>query len=242
MRREVIGNAELWLGDCRDVLPTLTPCGVLIFDPPYGIRHASGHVQPTSTARWLRSTIANDDTLEIRDFVLSIHNGPWAVFATIKRPPPIGFRGCLVWDKGPASGMGDLSFPWKPSWELIYIGGRGWNGSRDEGVLRYVVASHASLGRTHPNEKPVALVRDLIRKAPLGLICDPTMGTGATAVAAIIEGRPFVGIELDGDYFDIACRRIEEAQRQRDLFVDAPVPTHPVETQIADLFAPEVSD
>ncbi len=235
-RVEHIGDATLYLGDCREVLPDVLPVGVVIFDPPYGVRHASNHVGPTTSARWMRTEIANDDTLEIRDFVLAAHLGAWAAFATIKRDAPAEYHSCLVWDKGPASGMGDLSLPWKPSWELIFVGGDGWSGPRDEGVLRYVSVSRASMGRTHPNEKPVELMRALVLKAPSGTICDPTMGTGATGVAAALECRPFVGIELDPDYFDIACRRIEQAQRQieqakrqRDLFIHAPPPQRPVQ-------------
>jgi DNA modification methylase len=68
-------------------------------------------------------------------------------------------------------------------------------------------------------------------------ILDPFMGSGTTGVACARLGRSFIGIEIEPRYFDIACRRIEQAQRQRDLFVHAPVPVHPVETQIADLFA-----
>ena len=242
MRTEHIGDATLYLGDCREVLPGLSGVDIVIFDPPYGVSHASNYVQPTSTAPWLRSEIANDGSLEVRDMVLDLHTGPWAAFASIRRPAPRGFRGCLVWDKGPASGMGDLSFPWKPSWELIFIGGPGWSGRRDEGVLRHVVATHASLGRVHPNEKPVSLLLDLVCKAPRGTVCDPTMGAGSTGVAAVVDGRRFIGIEIEPRYFDIACRRIEQAQRQRDLFVHAPVPVDPQEQRIRDLFAPLAAD
>ena len=63
------------------------------------------------------------------------------------------------------------------------------------------------------------------------------MGSGTTGVASAKLGRRFVGVEIEPKYFDIACRRIEQAHRQRDLFMHAPVPEHPVETEIADLFA-----
>ena len=237
MREERIGGATLYLGDCREHLPGYKSGHTIIFDPPYGIAHTSNYVGPTTTAAWMNRKIANDDSLAIRDFVLSSHCGAWAAFATIKMPPPAVYRGCIVWDKGPSAGMGDLAFPWKPSWELIYLGGPGWSGARDEGVQRFVSVSRASMGRTHPNEKPVPLLRHLIQKAPAGTICDPTMGTGATGVAAILEGRPFVGIEFDEGYFSVAVERIMAAQRQRDLFIDAPPPEDPADARLRDLFA-----
>lgn len=75
----------------------------------------------------------------------------------------------------------------------------------------------------HPTVKPIALMRYLCRLVtqPCGLILDPYMGSGSTGVAAIQLGHPFIGIEVDSGYFDIACRRIEEAQRQGDMFRDA---------------------
>jgi tRNA G10 N-methylase Trm11 len=69
---------------------------------------------------------------------------------------------------------------------------------------------------------PVALLRRLLRKMPPGPVADPFMGSGSTAEAALHEGRPFVGCEIDPRYFDIALRRIEQAQRQADLFVAQP--------------------
>ncbi|MBJ7502378.1 MAG: hypothetical protein JHC57_21680, partial [Sphingopyxis sp.] len=48
---------------------------------------------------------------------------------------------------------------------------------------------------------------------------DPFMGSGTTGVAAVQMGRDFIGIEREPKYFDIACKRIEDAQRQGDLFL-----------------------
>jgi hypothetical protein len=116
--------------------------------------------------------------------------------------------------------MGDLSLPWKPSWEVVFVTGSGWAGSRGEGVLRgSVVVSWESKGRTHPHEKPVWLMEHFIKRAPHGLILDPFMGSGTTGVACVKLGRRFIGIEIEPKYFDIARRRIEEAQRQPDMFV-----------------------
>jgi DNA modification methylase len=130
----------------------------------------------------------------------------------------------LIWDKGPALGMGALDLPWKPSTEEIYVIGRGFIGARDEGAVIYCppVQSMAANGRQHPNEKPIALLQRLIAKMPGDRVGDPFMGSGSTGVAATIMRRGFIGCEEDPRYFDIACRRIEEAQRQGDMFRDAP--------------------
>jgi DNA modification methylase len=221
-RREVIGLAELWLGDCREIAPMLPRPAAIVSDPPYGIAFESNHVAATTTAEWMRRQIANDGDTSARDAILDWHVGAWAMFGSDRRDKPVGTRGTLVWDKGPASGMGDLSFPWKTSYELIFVGGDGWSGTRDEGVIKgHSIVTRASMGRVHPNEKPVSLMAYLISKAPAGVIMDPFMGSGSTGVAAVEMRHPFVGIEIEPRYFDIACRRIEAAQRQGDMFRDA---------------------
>jgi hypothetical protein len=132
----------------------------------------------------------------------------------------------LIWDKGPALGMGALDLPWKPSAEEIYVIGKGFVGPRDEGTVIYhpPVQSMACNGRRHPNEKPVGLLQRLLRKLPPGAIGDPFMGSGSTGEAAIKAGRQFIGCEEDPRYFDVACRRLEQAHRQADLFVAPPKP------------------
>lgn len=226
VREVTVGNCRLIQGDAREVLPCLDGVAAVISDPPYGYAYASNHVADTTTAPWMRRAIANDDDTSARDAILAaLPDVAWAMFGSFKRPAPEGTKAILIWDKGPASGMGDLSFPWKPSFEPIFVGGKGWQGSRDEGVLKdHWIVTRASMGRVHPNEKPVSVMSELCRKAPAGAILDPFMGSGSTGVACVNLGRPFVGIELDADYFDIAVRRITEAHRQADLFVAKPAP------------------
>jgi DNA modification methylase len=196
-------------GDSRRLPLDLASVDAVVTDPPYGIRYKSGH-----GASWQGQEIANDHDTSVRDCVIwkAEHQGlPWAAFGTWKTPAPRGTRGVLVWDKGPAFGMGDLSFPWKPSWELIYIGGPGWQGFRDEGILRgHLVVTWESRGRRHQHEKPVSLMAALIAKLPHAkTILDPFMGVGSTGVAAVAAGRNFIGIEIDPRYLPIAQRRIE---------------------------------
>ena len=220
-RVETIGAATLYLGDCRDMLPTLGKVDAVVTDPPYGIEFESNHIGHATTAGWMNQQISFDTTTEMRDFALSCHQGDWLCFGSGKREAPINTRGTLVWDKGPASGMGDLSFPWKGSFEFIFVGGRGWNGTRDEGVIKnHWIVTRASMGRTHPNEKPESLMRYLLGKSPAQTILDPFMGSGTTGVAAIKLGRRFIGIEIEPKYFDIACRRIKAAVDAPDMFVE----------------------
>ncbi len=80
--------------------------------------------------------------------------------------------------------------------------------------------------KVHPTQKPVALMRWCLGFLPAAwTILDPFMGSGTTIVACQKEGRAGIGIEKDPEYFDAACRRVEEAMRQPDLFVPpAPAP------------------
>jgi hypothetical protein len=220
MRVETIGDAVLILGDARDAAAEFGACTAILTDPPFGIDYRSGHA---TTDLWASDRIAGDADTVVRDDVLQAMPAvPMLVFGSDKAPRPIGTRMRLIWDKGPALGMGALDLPWKPSTEEIYAIGRGFVGVRDEGAVIYhaPVQSMASNGRVHPNEKPVGLLLHLLRKMPTGLLGDPFMGSGSAGVAAVRTGRPFVGCEVDGRYFDIACRRIEAEYRQPRLFAE----------------------
>ena len=217
-RVETIGRAILHLGDCRDVLPTLPRVDAVVTDPPYGISHSSNH-----GASWQRTSISNDDSTEVRDWVAEwAGERPAVFFGTWKTPPVSNARACVVWNKGPASGMGDLSLPWKPSFELVYLCGQGWQGRRGEGVITGpTMITWESAGRVHPHQKPEWLMAHFIERAPEAqVILDPFMGSGSTGCAAVAMGRDFIGCEIDAAYYDIACRRIEQAQRQGDFFIE----------------------
>ena len=77
--------------------------------------------------------------------------------------------------------------------------------------------------RDHPTQKPLRLMEWCLGFVPdAHTILDPFMGSGTTGVACARLGRRFIGCEIEPKYFDIACRRIEQAYRQRDLFVAPP--------------------
>lgn len=219
MRVEHLGRATLYLADCRDVIPTISKVQGVLTDPPFGIAYESG--QATDELWGEKRRITNDHDTKARDEALAMFGDtPALVFGSRRRPETPGCRMVLIWDKGPALGMGDLSLPWKPTTEEIHVVGKGFVGKRDKGAVIYhpPVQSMARNGRVHPNEKPVGLLRKLLLSLPGGTICDPFMGSGSTGVACVLEGRPFIGMEVEERFFDIACHRIAEAQRQGDMF------------------------
>lgn len=197
----------IYLGDCREITPSLD-AACMVTDPPYGINYKSGMESPNGLAR----SIQGDLDTSVRDFILEDwQEEPAIVFGTWRIPRPAGTRMLLVWDTKGANGMGDLSLPWKPAHQEIYILGRGFAGKRDTDVLAYApVQSMAKNGRVHPHQKPLNLMRNLIGKCPPGTILDPFMGSGTTLVAAKLEGRKAIGIELEEKYCEIAAKRLAQ--------------------------------
>ena len=213
------GTITIYHGDCREVLPYIS-ADVLVTDPPYGIGHSSGWTSDLYgrvASEYGDGSIANDATTEARDWVLQQWGArPALVFGSWKAPRPANVRALLIWDKGEASGMGDLSIPWKPSHEEIYVMGHGFHGPRTTGVLQAYVPARISFGRLHPNEKPVSLLRGLLLKCLPGVVLDPFMGSGTTLRAAKDLGMRAIGIEIEERYCDIAARRL--SQEVLDLF------------------------
>lgn len=211
-------TVQLFCGDCLEILPTLDLCGcAVVSDVPYGIEYSSGH----GSEEWDDGAIEGDGDTSARDAMLAlIGNTSALVFGSWKRPRPTGTRTLLVWDTLGALGMGDLRIPWKPSHQEIYVLGDpdGFCGHRGTDVIQFPpVQSMAKNGRLHPMEKPVGLMVALISKLKAEIIVDPFMGVGSTGAAAVKLGRSFIGIEKDPKYFEIARRRIEQAEAQPAL-------------------------
>jgi DNA modification methylase len=200
---------RLYHGDCLDILPTLEAGSVdaVVTDPPYGISCSSNYSGLHGDLR-----IQNDHSVAARDAALSAIPVPFIVFGSWKAAKPERTKGVLIWDKGGHAGMGDLSFPWKPNFEEIYVSDGGFIGSRDSSVLRHFIHPTFNATRSHPYEKPVELILRLLGKCPKNwTILDPFMGTGAVGVACMKTGRNFIGIELDAEYYRIAEQRIRNA-------------------------------
>lgn len=247
-RKEIIGDATLYLGDCRDILPTLGKVDAVVTDPPYGQSlkvntfHAGGSREKAVVQRGGRSLkvrpkihkpVAGDDQpfdpehlLQVAQYIVM-----WGAHKFADRLP----RGSwLVWDKVPTGKVrdqGDGEAAWINTPDVaLRIFRLLWDGLCVGKGARHEVT--AGQQRLHPTQKPEALMMWTIERLPMrsGIICDPYMGAGSTGVAAAKLGFGFVGIELDADYFDIACRRIEEAYKQPRLF-DEPSPK-PVQTSL----------
>jgi site-specific DNA-methyltransferase (adenine-specific) len=221
MRIERIGDAVLYLGDCMEILPTLGKVDAVITDPPYGIslKSGSGTGGKWDYVRHAGKTIANDDKPfdPLPLLQLAVPMIAWgANFYSDKLPG----AGWLVWDKRP--GIEDMQFNRSDS-ELAYF-----SESKTVKTFRHLwhgLCRASEVGQhLHPTQKPVALMRWCLEQLPNAVtILDPYMGAGSTGVAAIEAGRKFIGIELEPTYFDIACRRIEQAYKQRPLFEAEPV-------------------
>ena len=213
---ETIGAATLYLGDCREILPTLGPVDAVVTDPPYGIDWKGSNA---STIKW--QGIANDTgLLDLRN-ILSM---PCHVFSFGGNcfPEQLPHRGrWLCWDKRTIDGSADamLGSPFELGWS-----------NKTSGFDKIVRVLHGGVvnadggARVHPTQKPIqVMVQAILWAAPNAhTILDPFMGSGTTGVACAHLGRAFIGIEIEPKYFDIACRRIEAAQRQSDLFVRQP--------------------
>jgi DNA modification methylase len=206
----IIGDATLYLGDCREIFPTLQKVDAVVTDPPYGCKATTGR-----GGKYDSFSIVGDSDTGLRDWLIASVSCPWVIFGSprIQRP---ACKAVLIWSKGEHTGMGDLSFPWKPDFEEIYINGGGFRGSRTSSVMS--VNARIDSAREHPIEKPALLMSMLVKKCPSGAILDPFMGSGTTGVACMNLGRKFIGIEIEPKYFDIACERIENAQRQGRMF------------------------
>lgn len=228
----IIGNATLYNADCRDVLPILTGVDAVITDPPYGDKThrgartgGNGHSDPNSGKDTLItfSSITEDlfiDTciklVEItkRWIVMTCE---WRHAAKIEESGlPLIRLGVWIKPNGAPQFTGDRP---GTGWEAVAIlhreGKKRWNGGGHHAVWNV-----PKVEGEHPTTKPQSLlqkwVKDFTDKEEC--ILDPFMGSGSTGVAAVQMDRKFIGIEIDNKYFDIACKRIEDAQRQQRMF------------------------
>lgn len=210
-RVETIGDCTLYLGDCRDILPTLGPVDAVVTDPPYGIDYgrAGGFSSSHRWGRW-RGNVAWDQerpAREIFDLMRACSSNQiiWGGnYFTDYLPPTMQW---LVWDKGQRDfSLADCEFAWSSQQKAARI-------------ITYARGKAVWDGKEHPTQKPVeVMVWCLGFLAKAKSILDPFMGSGTTGVACIHADRAFIGIEREPSYFDIACRRIEEAYKQPRLF------------------------
>lgn len=217
-RKEVIGNCTLYLADCMDILPHLDKVDAVVTDPPYGINMAGGFSGSGGFSKPIkrREYKGSWDNEKPNNFLFDLIIGKskyciiWGGnYFTDKLPQ----SNCwLVWDK-------ENTMPTFSDCELAWTNIKRNNIKRIKYVQNGCISKEKE--RSHPTQKPVGVMKWCISHLPedANLILDPFMGSGTTGVACQEMGRQFIGIELDEDYFNIACKRIEDATRQQDLFI-----------------------
>lgn len=234
MRVERIGDATLYLGDCREILPTLGKVDAVVTDPPYGILNLGGEVAGAVVRKsprqlgsgTLKNRLLNQSNVEWdvapdeETFAQLRAMSRWQIFWGGNYFPLPPTRAVLIWDKDQ---------PWE-NFSQVEVA---WSNLSRPAALFRESATRGTPGKEHPTQKPLSLMMWCVSKVPdVGAVLDPYMGSGTTGVACANLGRTFIGIEREPAYFDIACRRIEEAYRQPRLF-DEP-PPKPVQGSMFD--------
>lgn len=237
-RREVIGDATLYLGDCREILPALGKVDAVVTDPPYGIGFKyESHVDDPKSYESLMACVVSTTVGLCKEGggLFWWQAGPQApnwhrwfpegfrLMASCKdfvqmRPTRIqyAFDPIVFWYKGGS----------QPKYRMA--------GNRKENALEkrwdwHIARTSASVNDRstkgmHPCQRPIDAVEYVVHCASnVGdVILDPFMGSGTTGVACARLGRRFIGMEIEPHYFDVACKRIEDAQRQGRLFDERP--------------------
>jgi len=201
-------SVTLYHGDCLDFWWEWVDADVLATDPPYGIGYTTGR-----GGQFTGTDVAGDLSTSVRDAVLGVWGDrPAVVFASPRLAPPPGGPNPtpLIFDKGEDIGMGDLSWPWKPNYELAWVYGKGWAGHRGSSIIRQRVLPGNFTARDHPTQKPAALLEQILVKAPPGVIADPFAGSGSTLLAARNLGRKVIGVEIEERYCETIARRLAQ--------------------------------
>ena len=227
-REEIIGDCRLILGDCLEILPTLSKIDAVLADGPYGMDYKSNHNSGRSGEGALLAR-KDGDFAPIEGDDQPFDPLPWLRFPEVILWGANHFCGSLpsgnawlVWDK--LAGKTPL-----PSGSDIEMAWTNWKGPSRifqhlwRGIMRAGEENIVHAAKAHPNQKPAALMRWCVEQIEGETILDPFMGSGTTGVACVDLGRKFIGIEIEPKYFDIACRRIEEAYKQPRLFAE-PMP------------------
>jgi site-specific DNA-methyltransferase (adenine-specific) len=217
-RVEHIGDCTLYLGDCREILPTLGKVDAVVTDPPYGISYCHGARAGGRTMGTDGMSIVGDDK--------PFDPTPWLKFPCVlwgaehfKSRLPDGGR-WLVWNKRRPNiirDQGCVENAWCSEPGVTRIIHIPWDGA-DTGTER--------VQRVHSNQKPIEVMSWSLGFVAhiVGVVLDPFMGSGTTGVACVKLGRKFIGIEIEPKYFEIACKRIEAATREPRLPLPEPKP------------------
>jgi len=225
-RKEQIGDITLYLGDCMDIMPTLGKVDAVVTDPPYGIgwrtnsKKRNGGIRKHFTGKDEMPIIGDDKPFNPVPFLVGKKQIMWG--ANNYSSHLQNNYGWLVWDKRPngeRNTQSDAELAWTNFNKSVRTHRQRWMGCMRDGEECPFVGG----ALVHPTQKPLALMRWCVNMTE-GLVLDPFMGSGTTLVACAKMGRKGIGIELEPKYFDIACRRVEEAYKQPDMFVEPAKP------------------
>ena len=219
MREEIIGDCRLILGDCLEVMPTLGKVDAVVTDPPYGIGEAAG--KNKSRGNMAVAKDYGDDEWdnapppkEAFNLMQAISKHQIVFGGNYFELPP---SSCwLVWDKlNGENDFADCELAWTNLKKAVRRIQYRWNG---------MIRQNNEPRGDHPTQKPLGVMKWAIQQLPAEneTILDPFMGSGTTLVACAKMGRKGIGIELEQKYFDIACKRVEEAYKQPDMFIESP--------------------
>jgi DNA modification methylase len=213
VKEDIAEGITLYLGDCREILPTLDNIDAVVTDPPYGVGIEYGLIEDTEDFV-ISTVIPVIETCRLLAKRVILTSGIKHLFHYPK-PTHIG---SIYYPCG--SGLNSWGFTcWQP---ILYYGKDpyGGSGSKPDSFS----ATDGAEKIDHPCPKPIGQMRKILARSTLlgELICDPFMGSGTTGVAAIELGRKFVGIEIEQKYFDISCKRISQATKQDDFFIQKP--------------------
>ena len=214
IREERIGDCRLIQGDCLEVMPSLGPVDAVVTDPPYGIadkwKGGKGHGWGKAQQQTEKRNKWDAEPLGEGEIAAILRAAKHCVIWGGNYFPLPQSRCWLVWNKPERNfTLAEAELAW----------------TNLDAVVRVIDAPRSEPDRIHPTQKPVRVMEFSIQKTKAQTILDPFMGSGTTLVACAKLGRKGIGIEIDPDYFDIACKRVEEAYRQPDLFVAQPEPT-----------------
>lgn len=221
-RIESIGEATLYLGDCLEILPTLGKVDAVVTDPPYGIKRHRG-----------MGSVGYDGFGKGQKRKPHVYMGNWDNERPSKRAFALLLSAAdkhIVWGGNYFSDLLPVSHKWL-WWDKLQTmpsysdGELAWTSLPGVSIKKFVYNGSGLLAtekdRVHPTQKPVALMEFCLSFIPNAhLILDPFMGSGTTGVACARLGRSFIGVEIEERYFEIACRRIEQAYAQPRLFKD----------------------
>jgi DNA modification methylase len=221
-------GVTLYLGDCREILPTLGHVDAVVTDPPYGVNFSGSSTRHGKDAA--NGYLSFDDTPDaVKEIVVPAIADCIDRYSRVCVTP--GLR-CMFSYPEPRS-VGTIWYPsganagpwgFVCSQPIFYYGADPYlaagKGSRPNGFS----TTEAAEKNGHPCPKPEGQMRWLVNRASLPgeIVLDPFMGSGTTGVAAIKLGRKFVGVEIEPAYFDIACKRIQSALDAPDMFIEQP--------------------